>query len=88
MMVKVWSFNDGFWFAAETIEEAMAAAHADGYDVDDPPMQESASRMETLTYYDNIYNVEESDKRTFAEQLANLVAEGIEFPCFFATSEF
>lgn len=90
--IKVYEMDDCTWYAAETAEDASRAYTEDtsgdlipeeGY-----PRELTAEDMERLTFVTDLYNPEQSESMTFAEALTRQVAEGKEFPCFFATTEF
>jgi hypothetical protein len=99
--IKVFQVSETDWFAAADADSAVIA-FKDFYSIDDqkPPLtptqleddwgfdgkavELSAEKMQTMRFDDT----EENKKRSFAEQLAKMIAEGQNFPCFFASSEY
>ena len=91
--IKVFAMNDCDWMAAASLEEAVEAYKLDylGDENPDPEMIEdahevSAEAMHRLRFTDT--EVQPPVTRTFAEQLALEIAQGREFPCFFASTEY
>ena len=83
--VKVFRVNFFDWWAgydlasvksAYLAESGMAKEEAFGEEVELPP-----DAMETVRIYPNLYAKESI---TFQEELARMVREGHEFPCYFA----
>ena len=88
--IKIFSMNDCDWVAARSLEEAKKyyrEKHWSGDDSDqtvfDDPHELDGSAMNRLQFSDD-----DGSKRTFAAQLALLIAQGQEFPCFFASTEY
>jgi len=82
--MKVFSLNDYEWYAAETLEEAIAAEMKDtglprDEVVDGFEGELTEEQMDTLRYHD-----EDGQSRTFREHLQRMQEEGVEFPCLFA----
>ncbi|MGH7935832.1 MAG: hypothetical protein ACREF8_02345 [Chthoniobacterales bacterium] len=90
MSLKVYAVGECDWFAAEDVEGAKAAAakfYGDAETLDEA--MESGIDVLDDADMDRLRFVREDDSRvTFREQLAQMVADGEEFPCFFASSEY
>jgi len=73
----------------EATPESVAAMRKD-YDVSEP-VELTDEDMKRLVFCDDLENGApdfEGSRRPFAEQLALMVAAGVEFPCFFASTEY
>jgi hypothetical protein len=100
--MKIFAMNDCDWYAAETLEDALKAmaknlaceATDEGiaemrndFDVDEP-VELTDEDMDRLKFRE-----EEEDGTlgvamlTFREKLDEMIADGDEFPCFFASTE-
>jgi ribosomal protein L16 Arg81 hydroxylase len=89
--MKVIQMNDCDWMAAETVEQAtdeyIAKYGGDEHELaEDQPTELSDEAMNCLMF--NACDEEPPTKRTFREQLDKLIADGQEFPCFFASTEY
>lgn len=95
--LKVWQVTESEWFAAATAEDAVKAyqeyakgCYGDGtlaYQEQEELRREfgepGLSDMDRLKFTD-----EDGTVRTFREELDRRIADGDDFPAFFATSEF
>lgn len=92
--LKIWQVTDAEWFAAVSTEEALKAyaEYAEGcYGKDSDEWktlleefgEPVASDMDRLRFTDD-----NGESRTFREELTRRIADGDEFPQFFATSEY
>lgn len=92
--VNVYAMNDSDWVVARSEEEAAKfwsefAATLGMYPEDveeDLPVRVSDEEMRRLQYHTDAGS-RHNEIISFAEQLARLVREGEEFPCYFATAE-
>lgn len=88
--MKVFAINDCEWWAGPDIESVKAGFIAAGYGDEssfDDPHEVPDPEMKRLTFVDDISD-ENSPKSTFREHLDLMVAQGVEFPCFFASTEY
>lgn len=91
LLIKVFSMNDCDWMAAKTLEEAKAeyllnyCGGLDESEAFDDPTELDAKDMLHYKFHDD-----EDRKviRTFQDQLEKMIAEGVEFPMFFASIEY
>lgn len=89
--IKVYEVAEDEWIAAESEEAATAfykelvgeATYAEVFEEFGEPVELSAECMQHLKFTDD--EVSPPRKMTFAERLAELVAEADDFPQFFAT---
>jgi hypothetical protein len=98
-MVKVYHMNDCEWFAGEDLESCIKYYFEEYIGEDDTPENReeylndaeelSEAEMDRLKFTDIEGEWGERDKQyTFREALDKMIAEGTEFPCFFASTEF
>ena len=100
--IKIFRMNDCEWYAAETAEDALKAM-ADNLCFEVTPEGIAAMRKEyevgepielTELYLDRLrFNRTNEDGETeetctYREQLASMIADGEDFPCFFASTEY
>jgi hypothetical protein len=101
--IKIFAMNDCDWYAAESVEDALKAMAEvfsykttpegiadmrEGLDVENPG-EISDESMDSLIFTDDSDLPEgQIVKRTFREQLAQMIADGQKFPCFFASTEY
>lgn len=88
--VKVFAINDCEWWAGKDLESVKAAFIAQGYGDEssfDDPHEVVDTEMQRLTYVDDLADVA-SPKSTFREHLDLMIARAVEFPCFFASTEY
>jgi hypothetical protein len=87
MTIKVFQLDDVEWWAGNSLEDCLKEArkHAgqESYeDAEELAGQLSDSEMQRLKFVD-----EDGTRCTFEERLRDLVAEGVQFPCLFAATE-
>ena len=96
--IKIFAMNDCDWYAAESVEDALKAmAEVWSYKTTpegitamqqdfsaDHPEELHDKELDLLNYRDE----DEISVRTFREQLAQMIADGQKFPCFFASTEY
>ncbi len=91
MTIKIYQMNDCDWVAAENLQDAKKAlSECIGDDADElveDPFELSDEQMNKLKFVDDLYDRENSDERTFKEQLEIMITNGEKFPCMFASSE-
>jgi hypothetical protein len=89
--MKVFRVNDCEWYMAPTLEEAVQKCMDDCKlprdEAVDDPRECTPEEMGRLTFMDDVYNPEKSERRTFAEELARRIAAG-KGTEMFATTEF
>lgn len=88
--VKVFAINDCEWWAGRDLESIKAAFIKAGYGDESSfcePHEVVDPEMNRLTFVDDLSDVN-SHKSTFQEHLDLMVAQGAEFPCFFASTEY
>ena len=90
--LKVYDMDDCTWYAAVTVEDAKRQYIADmgeeSWDFDEGyPRELDDEEMARLEYVADPYKRPE-DKEPFRNALAHMLAEGKEFPRFFATTEY
>lgn len=84
--MKVFKMNDCDWVAAESLEQAKKFALDDpGTEIEDPRELTDADMLRLKHSGDD--GVEYDPPITFKEELERNIADGVEFPCIFATSE-
>ena len=91
--IKVFRLNDCDWYAGRSLEECVVAyAKECGASVedakDDDARELTDAEMERLQFIDGKPGEKDAVKRSFKDQLALMIAEGTEFPAFFASTEF
>jgi hypothetical protein len=100
--IKIFAMNDCDWYAAATPEEAkrymaenlsyesVEAMYADGV-IEGEPCELSDADLDRLKFKDlgedDSYDPD-GEEQTFRARLAEMVAAGDEFPCFFASTEY
>jgi len=97
--VKVFNMDDWEWWAGESLE-ACKAAYLGNIEGDAEELAEiremlesaeevPAERMDSLQYRTGEYHPETGEEivRSFRAELARNIADGIEFPCPFASTE-
>jgi hypothetical protein len=86
--VKVFQMGDCDWTAGRSAEEVTAYYTGEmGCDMEgDAALEITAEQMNSLIFHDQ--DVDPSVRRTFKEQLDKMIADGVNFPAFFATTEF
>ena len=90
--IKIFRVNDYEWYAAETLESAIAkAVEMSGLPADEAADEDASAisegEMDTLVFYDDMYHKNESKTRTFRDQLKLIIDKKVEFPTFFAGTE-
>ena len=91
--MKIFQVDENTWYAADTMDEAKRQAKKD-YElpiaeiIDGSEHELTDEEMDGKIYYDDTYNSETSERRTFREQLSKLMKAGWDFPCMFAFSEY
>lgn len=84
--IKVFQMDDIEWWAGESQEACVAEGKRqcgpDCYDEPDEYRELTEADMQHLQFVD-----EDGSKRSFAEELARMVATGSEFPCPFAATD-
>ena len=89
--MKVFRINDYEWYAAETLDEAIAeAVRMSGLPADeaaDDPVEITEKEMDQLTFFDDMSDPESSQTRSFREQLQKMIDDGTKFPAYFAGTE-
>lgn len=91
MAIKIFAMNDCDWMAAETVEDATREykEQFSGGEFDDgEPVELSDEDMERLTFCETDEDEEAVERISFREKLNRMIAEGEQFPCFFASTEF
>lgn len=86
LQVKVFQMNDCDWMAARTKQEATDSYKANfgGDEFEDDEAEELDDKeMQHFRFRD-----EDGTSRTFQDQLEKMIAEGVEFPTFFASTEY
>lgn len=91
--LKIFNVNEVEWYVALSKEQLLAylkQEHEDGWgEIDDDMMIELTDvDLDILTLCNDVENSEESNKKTFREQLRIVVKSGEKIPCMFATSEY
>lgn len=100
--IKIFSMNECDWIAARTLEEAseFIAKHYAYANVEDAKRDEiieewahalDDSELDRLKYAwktNDAYKEGDPDTYTFREFLAMEISRAVEFPCFFASTEF
>lgn len=85
--IKVFQMDDIEWWAGESlaacIKEGQRQCGADCYTEESDQGEVSEEAMHRLKYMD-----EDGTTRTFAEELARMVAAGTKFPCMFAATDY
>lgn len=85
--IKVFRMDDIEWWAGESLAACVAAGRemcgADCYPDDEGQHEVSPEAMQRLKFVD-----EDGTERTFAEELARMVAAGEPFPSPFAATEY
>jgi hypothetical protein len=86
--MKIFSMNDCDWYVGESLEACKTSYLEVCEDVEDA-YELTDEELDTTFFYD----MDEDEnmlgtKRTFREQLAIEIAEGGEFPRFFASTEY
>ena len=90
-MIKVFQVDEATWMAAETVTEAVTCFIKD-YDGDPEaveefgPLELTPEDLERLTIMDDDEPGQWS--QTFAAALAQMIANGVEFPTYFASTEY
>lgn len=89
--MKIFSMNDCDWMAGETMDSCKAEYIKNyGGDAWDDPDEDQFADARELTAGDMQhykFTDENGEKRAFQEQLDKMIAEGDEFPTFFASTE-
>ena len=102
MEYKIYKIDDYEWWVGKSLEECVDAYIKEYFDGDESekkelleynePREITEKELDTLIFYDDIYNQDESKKRTFREELKRLVNNETDripnFPCMFASSEY
>lgn len=88
--IKIFKLNDCDWWAGSDLESVKAdylktTGETELDDTFDEPYELSDALMERLKFRRDDDNHTEV---TFKEELARQIAEGQEFPCFFASTEY
>lgn len=101
-MIKVFRMSDQDWMAAATLEEAKtclatvylglkdyAEAVAESY-ADEDPSELTEEQMESHLFTEEDEKDEHGElvQKSYREKLDEMIAAGVKFPAFFATSEF
>jgi len=86
--IKIFRLDDYTWYAGRNAEECYKQYSKDvGI-----PVEELTDCPEILTQeqMDNLTFFKEGGEKdcSFAEHLEELIGEGVEFPCFFASTEY
>lgn len=87
--IKVFRLNDWEWWAADTLEAAIAHWKQRSGLTDEEleePRELTADEMAKLEYVE--HEDDPPTRRSFAAELAQRVAAGLEFPQPFATTEY
>ena len=91
--VKVFRLNDCDWYAGSSLQECIehcvketGFAREDAADSDARELTDA--EMERLKFIDGEPGDKAAPRITFKERLAQMVAEGTTFPCFFASTEY
>jgi len=93
--VGVYGMDDCTWYAGEGVLAVMSALVKDtGITMDEyysetlgaEPHRLTDEEMDHMLYY--IDDDRSGPSRSFRGELDHMIAEGVEFPCFFATTEF
>jgi hypothetical protein len=97
--IKIFTMNDSEWYAGASADDALKgmaenlgfedieACRAE-YCTDGPIVELDEDELETKTFVDEAEDGSDGEKRTFRAQLTQMIANGEEFPCFFASTEF
>jgi hypothetical protein len=87
--IKIFKINDYEWIAAETMEEAIqceidicGVSREEAYD---ESVAHELSEEEMNTFF---FIEDDQSKVPFVDKLNSLIKEGVEFPCYFASTEF
>ena len=87
--MKVFAMNDWDWWAAETLEEAKGAYWREmGIEDADEDFLDDAHELDEEEMNHFQFNDDDGTKRSFREQLKNMIASGAKFPAFFASTEY
>ena len=90
--IKVFQMNDCDWMAARSLEEAVDDYKknyvGDDEHLIDDPCELSDEAMNRLLYTRTEDDGDPVGKVSFRQQLNLMIAEGQEFPCFFASTEY
>ena len=93
--IKIFRVNDYEWWAGIDIE-SIGAAYKEATGIDpadddegfDNPYEVSEAGMSKLIHWGEGEPDGEQAKCTFAEMLQQMIAQGQEFPCYFAGTEY
>lgn len=90
--IKIFEINDCEWVAARSLEEAktfyLEMVSGDTSVLDEGcPVELTELQLDRMTYSDDQGDPNAS-KRSFREELQKRIAAGVQFPEYFATSEF
>ena len=89
--IKIWSFSDdAFWGIGRTVEEALSDCDEWGWNADDEIEDArllTDTDLDNTRFYDDPQSQQDSDFRTFREQMQRRIDAGTA-KGFFATSEF
>jgi len=87
--MKVFRINDYEWYAAETMEQAIdccvklcGVGREEAYD-ESIAHELTKDEMEKYTYQED-----DGVTRTFAQEIQLMIDSDVEFPCFFAGTDF
>jgi len=90
--IKVFRMNDCDWYAGRNLEEVktfmLAQTGMPGDEAFDDPQELPDQAMNKLCFrHTDEDDLPEGQTISFAERLAEMIAEGQEFPAFFASTE-
>lgn len=91
--LKIYKVNEVEWYIALSEAQLMAymkQEYGDGWgeNYDDAIVELTDADLDNHTFYDDMETQEESEERTFREQLKIVEESGKKIPCIFAISEY
>ena len=89
-MIKIYYMNDYDWVAASSLKEAVKW-YAESYELSEDeacedPHELTEHALKGLKFYEDW--AERNHPITFYDRLNNIVSEGRDFPCLFASTEY
>lgn len=92
MNIKLYSFGDVDFYAAKNLRDAVKEyiymTGCTRREALEEARELSEAELDRFTFVDDVYNPDESDKRSFREQLHKEILAGESFPKPFASSEY
>lgn len=88
--IKIFRMSEYDWFAGESLDQCKKLALQDfGYDEDsfDKPREITEEELDELIFVEDIDDDPPGERKPFRQKLAEMIAEGAEFPDMFASTE-